>query len=33
MTRIIQISDPHIVPYGQMAYGQVDTAMTENRLI
>ena len=26
MTRIIQISDPHIVPYGQMAYGQVDTA-------
>ncbi len=26
MTRIIQISDPHIVPYGQLAYGQVDTA-------
>ncbi len=26
MTRIIQISDPHIVPNGQSAYGQVDTA-------
>lgn len=26
MTRIIQISDPHIVPAGQLAYGQVDTA-------
>lgn len=26
MTRIIQISDPHIVPDGQLAYGQVDTA-------
>ena len=26
MTRIIQISDPHIVPSGQLAYGQVDTA-------
>ena len=26
MTRIIQISDPHIVPHGQLAYGQVDTA-------
>lgn len=26
MTRIIQISDPHIVPFGQLAYGQVDTA-------
>ena len=26
MTRIIQISDPHIVPCGQLAYGQVDTA-------
>ena len=26
MTRIIQISDTHIVPHGQLAYGQVDTA-------
>ena len=26
MTKIIQISDPHIVPDGQLAYGQVDTA-------
>ena len=26
MTRILQISDTHIVPYGQLAYGQVDTA-------
>jgi Icc protein len=26
MTRMIQISDPHIVPHGQLAYGQVDTA-------
>lgn len=26
MTRIIQISDPHIVPLGQLAYGKVDTA-------
>jgi 3',5'-cyclic AMP phosphodiesterase CpdA len=26
MTRIIQLSDPHIVPHGQLAYGQVDTA-------
>ena len=26
MTKIIQISDPHIVPYGQLAYGRVDTA-------
>ena len=26
MTRLIQISDPHIVPHGQLAYGQVDTA-------
>ena len=26
MTRVIQISDPHIEPYGQLAYGQVDTA-------
>ena len=40
MTRIIQISDPHIVPSGQLAYGQVDTAAalascvkTVNRLL
>ncbi len=26
MTKVIQISDPHIVPNGQLAYGQVDTA-------
>lgn len=26
MTRIIQISDPHIVPKGELAYGRVDTA-------
>ncbi|SLN60656.1 3',5'-cyclic adenosine monophosphate phosphodiesterase CpdA [Roseovarius litorisediminis] len=26
MTKIIQISDPHIVPFGQLAYGRVDTA-------
>ncbi|MEP0944319.1 MAG: phosphodiesterase [Rhizobiaceae bacterium] len=26
MTKIIQISDPHIVPSGQLAYGRVDTA-------
>ena len=26
MPKIIQISDPHIVPHGQLAYGQVDTA-------
>jgi Icc protein len=26
VTKIIQISDPHIVPYGQLAYGRVDTA-------
>jgi Icc protein len=26
MTKVIQISDPHIVPHGQLAYGQVDTA-------
>ena len=25
MTKIIQISDPHIVPDGQLAYGQIDT--------
>lgn len=27
MTRIIQISDPHIVPHGELAYGRVDTAV------
>ena len=27
MTKIIQISDPHIVPLGQLAYGQVDTTI------
>ena len=26
MTKIIQISDPHIVPNGQLAYNRVDTA-------
>ena len=26
MTKIIQISDPHIVPSGQLAYNRVDTA-------
>lgn len=26
MTRILQLSDPHIVPDGQLAYGVVDTA-------
>lgn len=26
MSRILQLSDPHIVPYGQLAYGVVDTA-------
>ena len=26
MTKIIQISDPHIVAHGQLAYGRVDTA-------
>ncbi|MCA0423207.1 MAG: phosphodiesterase [Proteobacteria bacterium] len=26
MTRILQLSDPHIVPDGQLAYGIVDTA-------
>ena len=26
MTKIIQISDPHIVAQGELAYGQVDTA-------
>ncbi len=26
MTKIIQISDPHIVPHGQLAYDRVDTA-------
>ncbi len=26
MSKIIQISDPHIVPDGQLAYGKVDTA-------
>jgi len=26
MTKIIQISDPHIVPEGERAYGKVDTA-------
>jgi len=26
VTKIIQISDPHIVPKGQLAYGRVDTA-------
>lgn len=26
MTKIIQISDTHIVPEGALAYGQVDTA-------
>ena len=26
MTRILQLSDPHIVPEGQLAYGVVDTA-------
>jgi len=26
MTRIIQISDPHIVPKGELAYGQVETS-------
>ena len=25
MTKIIQISDPHIVPKGQLAYGRVNT--------
>ena len=28
MTKIIQISDPHIVPHGQLAYGRVDTAVS-----
>ena len=27
MTKVIQISDPHIVPHGQLAYGRVDTAI------
>ena len=27
MTKIIQISDPHIVPLGELAYGQVDTTI------
>ena len=27
MTKIIQISDPHIVPLGELAYGQVDTSI------
>ncbi|OCW57032.1 phosphodiesterase [Hoeflea olei] len=26
MTRLLQLSDPHIVPEGQLAYGVVDTA-------
>ena len=26
MTKVVQISDPHIVPQGQLAYGKVDTA-------
>ena len=26
MTKIIQISDPHIVTKGELAYGQVDTS-------
>lgn len=26
MTRIIQLSDPHIVPEGELAYGQVETS-------
>jgi len=26
MTKVIQISDPHIVPEGELAYGKVDTA-------
>ena len=26
MTRVLQLSDPHIVPDGQLAYGVVDTA-------
>jgi len=26
MTKIIHISDPHVVPSGQLAYGQIDTA-------
>ena len=25
MAKIIQISDPHIVPKGELAYGRVDT--------
>ena len=40
MTKIIQISDPHIVPNGQLAYNRVDTAAplalcveTVNRLL
>ncbi len=33
MTRIFQISDPHIVPYGQLAYGQVDTAAALTRCV
>ena len=40
MTKIIQISDPHIVPEGQLAYDRVDTAAaladavaTVNRLL
>lgn len=33
MTKILQISDPHIVPHGQLAYGQVDTATALTRCV
>lgn len=33
MSKILQISDTHIVPHGQLAYGQVDTAIALDRTV
>lgn len=33
MTRILQLSDPHIVPHGKLAYGVVDTAAALSRVV
>ena len=33
MTKIIQISDPHIVAKGKLAYGQVDTCLALTRCV
>jgi len=33
MSKVLQISDTHIVPHGQLAYGQVDTATALDHVV